>query len=97
MKHNLPFSAWGHAILQLHIINFLHYNWSLEENLICPILKFLVVLYTFLFCAQQCTKIEPQRRVKNYICFNSQSIIKYLESLTRAQFADRQFDETEKN
>ena len=39
----------------------------------------------------------PQRRLEIYVGFNSPSIIKYLESLTRdvftARFADCQFDE----
>jgi hypothetical protein len=46
----------------------------------------------------QCIKMIPQRRLEIYISFNSQSIIKYLESSTgdvfTAHFADCQFDET---
>ena len=46
----------------------------------------------------QCTKMGPQRRLKIYVGFDSPSIIRYLEPLTRdvftARFVDCHFNES---
>jgi hypothetical protein len=56
MKYNLPSFVWGHIILHAVALirlrstishKFSHYDWSLEENQTCPILKILVVLCMF--------------------------------------------------
>jgi hypothetical protein len=58
MKYNLLSSAWGHTILHIAALirlrpttshKFFLYNWSLEDNQTCPILKFLVMLCMFQF------------------------------------------------
>ena len=46
----------------------------------------------------QCTKMGPQRRLEIYVDFDSLSIIRYLEALTKdvftARFADYHFNES---
>jgi hypothetical protein len=48
--------------------------------------------------SNQCTKIDPQRRLEIYIGYDSPSIIRYLEPLTgdvfTARFTNCYFDET---
>nr|GEY93163.1 retrovirus-related Pol polyprotein from transposon TNT 1-94 [Tanacetum cinerariifolium] len=107
MKSKFPSSAWAHAILHVAALIRLRPSASHKYSLlqlvsrIEPSLSHLKVfgcgVYVPISTPQQ-TKMRPKKRLGIYVAFNSPSIIKYLEPLTRdvftAHFADCQFDET---
>ncbi|KAJ9565350.1 hypothetical protein OSB04_001316 [Centaurea solstitialis] len=86
MRTKLPISAWGHAILHAS---------ALEPN-ISHFKIFGCAIYVPIAPPQR-SKMVPQRRLGIYVGFNSASIIKYLEPMTRdlftARFVDCHFDE----
>jgi hypothetical protein len=107
MKYNIPSSAWRYIIL--HVTTLFRLR-STEYHKFSPLqlvsgrestlshLKIFSCAMYVPISQSQCIKMIPQRRLEIYISFNSQSIIKYLESSTgdvfTARFADCQFDET---
>jgi hypothetical protein len=82
------------ALIRLRLIAYHKFS-RRESNLFH--LKFFGCAVYIPISPPQPIKMGPPRRLKIYIGFNSQSIIKYLEPLTRdiftACFVDCQFDE----
>jgi len=107
LNSKLPVNVWRHLILHAAVLIRLH---PLGLQMYSPMqltfgtLPNISHLRTF-SCAvyipiapPQRTKMEPQRRLEIYIGFDSPSIIRYLEPLTRdtfkARFGDCIFDES---
>ena len=107
MKSELPTIVWGHAILHAASLVRLrptHYNEYSQSQLVFghePNIAHLRIFGCAVYvpiAPHQRTKMGPQRRLGIYVGFDSPSIIRYLEPLTRdlftARFVDCRFDET---
>ena len=107
MKTKLPASSWGHAVMhaasliRIRLTSYHEYSPSQlvlgKQPNISHLRVFGCAVYVPIAPPQR-TKMGPQRRLGIYVCFDSPSIIRYLESLTgdvfRARFADCHFNET---
>ena len=106
MKVKLSTSIWGHAILHttsLVLIRPTTYHKYLSFQLayghepnISYLKTFRCAVYVQIAQPQH-TKMDPQKRLRIYVGFDSSLIIKYLEPLTgdvfTARFADCHFNE----
>lgn len=107
LRSNLPFSAWGHAILhaaalvRIRPTSYQQYSpvqlvYGHQPN-ISHLRTFGCAVYVPIAPPQR-AKMGPQRRLGIYVGYDSPSIIRYLEPQTgdvfRARFADCQFDES---
>ena len=107
MKTKLLTSTWGHAVMHdASLIRIRPTSYHEYSPLQVVLSKQPNISHLRVFgCAihvpivpRQCTKMGPQRRLGIYVGFDSPSIIRYLEPLTkdvfRAKFADCHFNET---
>ena len=95
MRLKLPISVWGHVILHVttlvrirptsyHKFSLLQLAYGQEPN-ISHFKIFGCVVYV-LIAPPQCIKMGSQRRLGIYVGYDSTSIIKYLEVVTRDVF-----------
>ena len=98
LKTKLPTSTWGHVIMHVASLNHIQpttYHKYSRSQLVLDKQQNISRLQIF-GCAlyvpitpTQCTKISYQQRLKIYVGFDSPSIIRYLEPLTKYVFTAR--------